>query len=132
MRFHTAVNKFCWQAVLGQPITVWRTAYHQKRPYLDLGDAVRAILFVVEKGIFNGEIYNVLTLNATVSDIVTAIRKNISELKIEFVDAEIMNQLSFHVSSDQFRRLGFESSGDLETGIGETIHLLRQSNHLCN
>ena len=22
MRFHTAVNKFCWQAVMGQPITV--------------------------------------------------------------------------------------------------------------
>jgi len=128
MRFHTAVNKFCWQAVLGQPITVWRTAYHQKRPYLDLGDAVRAILFVIQKGIFEGDIYNVLTLNATVSDIVTAIRKNISELKIEFVDAEIMNQLSFHVSSDKFRRLGFETSGDLETGIGETIHLLQQSN----
>ncbi len=32
MRFHTAVNKFCWQAVTGQPITVWRTALHQVRP----------------------------------------------------------------------------------------------------
>lgn len=27
MRFHTAVNKFCWQASLGLPITVWTTAY---------------------------------------------------------------------------------------------------------
>ena len=40
MRFHTAVNKFCWQAVMGQPLTVWKTALHQNRPYLDLGDAV--------------------------------------------------------------------------------------------
>ena len=32
MRFHTAVNKFCWQAAMGQPITVWNTAYDQKRP----------------------------------------------------------------------------------------------------
>ena len=32
MRFHTAVNKFCWQAAMGQPITVWSTAYDQKRP----------------------------------------------------------------------------------------------------
>ena len=36
MRFHTAVNKFCWQAVMGQPITVWSTAYDQKRPYLEV------------------------------------------------------------------------------------------------
>jgi UDP-glucose 4-epimerase len=43
MRFHTAVNKFCWQAVMGQPITVWSTAYDQKRPYLDLFDAARAL-----------------------------------------------------------------------------------------
>ena len=35
MRFHTAVNKFTWQACLGQPITVWRTALHQRRPYAD-------------------------------------------------------------------------------------------------
>ena len=27
MRFHTAVNKFIWQAVNGAPITVWKTAW---------------------------------------------------------------------------------------------------------
>ena len=36
MRFHTAVNQFCWRAVAGQPIEVWQTASHQFRPYLDL------------------------------------------------------------------------------------------------
>ena len=40
MRFHTAVNKFVWQACLGEPVTVWRTAMDQRRPYLDLEDAV--------------------------------------------------------------------------------------------
>jgi len=30
MRFHTAVNKFLYQAKLGVPITIWRTALHQK------------------------------------------------------------------------------------------------------
>ena len=45
MRFHTAINKFVWQACMGLPITVWRTALHQKRPYLDLSDAVRALRF---------------------------------------------------------------------------------------
>ena len=48
MRFHTAVNKFCWQAVLGEPITVWTTAYDQKRPYLDLDDGVNAICMIIK------------------------------------------------------------------------------------
>ena len=39
MRFHTAVNKFCWQASMGQPITIWKSAINQLRPYLDLNDA---------------------------------------------------------------------------------------------
>src|SRR5262245_43182135 len=29
MRFHTAVNQFCWRATARQPIEVWTTASHQ-------------------------------------------------------------------------------------------------------
>jgi hypothetical protein len=29
---------------VGEPLTVWRTALNQQRPYLDLGDAVEAAL----------------------------------------------------------------------------------------
>jgi UDP-glucose 4-epimerase len=70
MRFHTAVNKFVWQACMGEPITVWRTAMDQKRPYLELGDAVRALLFILERDLFDGQVYNVLTDNCTVGQIV--------------------------------------------------------------
>ena len=52
MRFHTAVNKFCWQASVGQPLTVWRTALDQVRPYLDVNDAVRAVRFVLQSDLF--------------------------------------------------------------------------------
>src|SRR5262249_26310726 len=94
MRFHTAVNKFCWQAVMRQPLSVWRTAYDQKRPYLDLGDAVRAIPYIIEHDLFDGRVYNVLTLNATVRDIVDTIRQFVPDLEVSFVDSPIMNQLS--------------------------------------
>ncbi len=70
MRFHTAVNQFCWRAVAGQPLEVWTTASHQFRPYLDLSDAVRAMIFVLRRGQFDGRVYNVLTLNATVTHVV--------------------------------------------------------------
>ena len=38
MRFHTAINKFCYQAAMGQKITIWKKFYKKKRPYLDLDD----------------------------------------------------------------------------------------------
>lgn len=128
MRFHTAVNKFCWQSVMGQPVTVWRTAYDQKRPYLDLVDAARAIAFIIEKDIFDGRIYNVLTLNATVRDIVDTIRAFVPDLEVTFVDNEIMNQLSYEVSYERFTSQGFTFAGDLRRGVGETIALLRAAN----
>lgn len=126
MRFHTAVNKFCWQAAMGQPITVWRTAFNQKRPYLDLFDAARAIIFVIQKDLFDGRIHNVLTQNTTVQDIVERIRLFVPGLKINFVDSEIMNQLSYEVSRERFLSEGFVYSGDLSRGIGETISLIHQ------
>jgi UDP-glucose 4-epimerase len=128
MRFHTAVNKFCWQAVMDQPITVWSTAYDQKRPYLDLFDAARAITFIIRKDLFDGRIYNVLTHNATVRQVVDTVREFVPDLQVSFVDSKIMNQLSYEVSCERFRTEGFVFAGDLRRGIGETIGLLRQAN----
>lgn len=128
MRFHTAVNKFCWQAAMGQPITVWSTAYDQKRPYLDLFDASRAISFIIRRDLFDGRIYNVLTQNATVRQIVDTIREFVPGLEVTFVDNRIMNQLSYEVSCERFVNQGFTFAGDLRRGIGETLALLRQAN----
>jgi nucleoside-diphosphate-sugar epimerase len=128
MRFHTAVNKFCWQALMGQPITVWQTAYDQKRPYLDLRDASSAFSHIISNDIFDGRIYNVLTMNATVRQIVETIREFVPGLKVEFVENKIMNQLSYEVSCDRFKETGFAFHGDLRKGIAETIQLLKQSN----
>lgn len=125
MRFHTAVNKFIWQACLGQPLTVWRTALDQKRPYLELGDAIEAIRFVLRTDLFDNRIYNVLTENATVREITDAIRDYVPDLQIELVDARIMNQLSYTVDRSKFESQGFRFTGDLRTGIGETVRLLR-------
>lgn len=128
MRFHTAVNKFCWQAAMGMPITVWSTAYDQKRPYLDLFDASRAFAFIIRNDLFDGRIYNVLTYNATVRHVVESIREFVPDLQVNFVDSKIMNQLSYEVSCARFMAKGFTFVGDFRRGIGETIALLRQAN----
>ena len=125
MRFHTAINKFIWQACVGQPLTVWRTAQEQMRPYLYLGDAVRALLFILQKNLFDNRVYNVLTSNTTVMEIVSILRRHVSDVSVDLVDSPIMNQLSYTVSSDRFCRLGFDFHGTLEQGIQETVEMLR-------
>lgn len=125
MRFHTAVNKFIWQACLGIPLTVWSSALDQQRPYLDLEDAVRAMEFIIARDLFDRDVYNVLTLNATVREIVAEIRNWVPDLKVELVDVPIMNQLSYQVACDKFRALGFRFSGDLPRRVGESVALLK-------
>ena len=129
MRFHTAVNKFCWQAMMGEPITVWRTAMDQKRPYLDLGDAIAALKFILNRQQFDRKVYNVVTTNATVRDLVDTISEHVPDLSVEFVDSPIMNQLSYDVASNRIAKLGFMTKGSLEQGIADTIALLNGVRH---
>jgi len=124
MRFHTVVNKFCWQALTGKPLTVWRTAIDQKRPYLDLTDAVAAIAFIIDERLFDGDLYNIVTVNTSVRTVVNLIENHIPSLAVEYVDTKIMNQLSYEVLNLRFREKGFKYTGNLEQGISETIRLL--------
>jgi nucleoside-diphosphate-sugar epimerase len=128
MRFHTAVNKFCWQAVMGQPLSVWKTAYDQRRPYLDLGDAVRAIAFAIERRMFDGRIYNAVTANATVRGVTDLIRRQVPDLTINFVENRIMNTLSYEVLNSRLPAAGFEMEGSMEKGIEATLLLLMRAN----
>lgn len=125
MRFHTAVNKFIWQAVMGEPLTVWRNALMQKRPYLDLDDAIRVIRFLLAKEKLDGLLYNVVTVNATVQDILDVIQIYVPNIEVQLTDARIMNQLSYEVRSDRLTKEGFVFSGDLSQGIGNTVARLK-------
>lgn len=125
MRFHTAVNKFVWQATLGQPVTVWKTALHQVRPYLDLRDAVAALGFVIRKKLYPNTIFNVVTCNASVNDLLDCIREKIPSVTVQLVESRIMNQLSYRVRADKFQQQGFVFEGNLREGIHQSLELLR-------
>jgi UDP-glucose 4-epimerase len=125
IRFHTAVNKFCWQAAMGKPITVWKTAMDQKRPYLGINDATRFIAHAIQNNMFENELYNVVSANYTVRNVVDSIREFTPDLNVELVDSIIMNQLSYEVSAAKLQAKGFEFSDLLGDSIKETISLLR-------
>jgi len=88
IRFHTAINKFSYQAALSKPITVWRKLYTKKRPYLVLSDFVRLIEFVLIKKNLLG-IFDAVSENHSVVDIVKMIKLYKKNLKIKFDDNQL-------------------------------------------
>ena len=125
IRFHTAVNKFCLNAALNQNINVYQTALHQYRPYLSLKDAFKVFKFTIERNFFKNDVYNVVSANHTVDQILNKIRKNIKNIKIKFVKTKIMNKLSYMVSNEKIKKEGFFLSNNINKEIKDTINLFR-------
>jgi len=120
MRFHTAINKFCLQACMKKPLTVWRTAWEQKRPYLSLNDFNRAIEHIIHNNLFRNSIYNVLSHNKKVKEIIEIINKKIPS-NIEYVDHPIMNQLSYEISNKKFCDTDFKFISNLKDDVFEIL-----------
>ena len=125
MRFHTAVNKFCLNASLGLPITVYKTALNQYRPYLSLTDAFKLFKFTIDQNFFKNDIYNALSENCTVKQIIDKIKLFKSKIKIKFVYSEIMNQLSYHVSKNKLSNEGLNLNSKIKNDIKNTLKLLK-------
>jgi len=124
IRFHTAVNKFCLNASLNDRIHVYKTALHQFRPYLSLVDSFEVFKFTIEKNFFQNDIFNVLTGNYTVNQILNKIRKFKRKINIDYVNTPIMNQLSYHVDDSKIKLQGLKTKGSLENDIKNTLKLL--------
>ena len=127
MRFHTAVNKFIFQYLKGDSVTVWETALDQKRPYLHLLDAVESILHLIQMQTWGVSTVNLVTENLTVRQVLEALQNNNilqRPLNVEYVTHEIMNQLSYEVSNSLSQNLGIVYQGSLVSGVNETIDYL--------
>tara|TARA_R100000008_G_scaffold80039_1_gene62170 strand:- start:311 stop:712 length:402 start_codon:yes stop_codon:yes gene_type:complete len=128
MRFHTAVNKFCYQAALGQPLTVWKDNYDKVRPYLGINDACCAIdHFLRKRGAHEdrhrNKIYNVLTENVKTRHIVDFLDKMVG-VEIEMVDTPLLNQYSYTVSNQRLKAGGFYPKDSMLDEIFKTLKLL--------
>ena len=124
IRFHTAVNKFCLNAAINENIHVYKTALNQFRPYLSLSDALKSFKFCIEKDFFQNDVFNILSGNFTVNQILKMIKKYKKKIYVKFVDAEIMNQLSYHVSKDKIEKEGLNLNYKIEKDIKNTLKLL--------
>ena len=125
IRFHTAINKFCLNASLNEKIFVYKTAYNQFRPYLSLKDAFKTFKFCIEKNMIDNNIYNILSGNFTVKQIIQMIKKYKKKISVKFVETEIMNQLSYHVESKKIKNKGLILNASIKFDIKETLDLFK-------
>jgi len=125
IRFHTAVNSFCLSASLNKKINVYKTALHQFRPYLSLDDSFKLFKFCIEKNFFKNDIYNVVSNNFTVNDILDKIKKVKKKIKVQFISSPIMNQLSYHVDKTKLKKSGLFLNSNLNKEIVNTLSLLK-------
>ena len=123
MRFHNAINKFCYQAVMNKEITIWKKFYKKKRPYLDLDDCIRSIIFTIFNQKIKNETLDVVTINLKVIDIIKEIEK-FKKINKSFVNTKILNQLSYEVHSNRLTSLKFKFKGNLFSSIKKTIKKL--------
>lgn len=125
MRFHTAINKFCWQAALNIPITVWKENYEQVRPYLGLNDAIQSIKhFLNLDSTYYNTKYNVLTGNYRLRDVVEMIKTIQPNLQLDMVDTPLLNQFSYNVDDSKVKSTGFIAKDKLSVEITKTMSLL--------
>jgi len=123
MRFQTAVNRFCWQAVNNLPVTVFDTATHQIRPYLHVYDAAAAVTHTLLTERWLKTPMNISTVNATVNDIVQEIEQHVP-VTVTKVASPAMSAFSFGVNTEFAKTHGYEFTGSLAQGIKSTLELL--------
>ena len=125
IRFHTAVNSFCINAALNEKINVYKNAMDQYRPYLSVRDAFKVFKFCIEKNFFNNDIFNALSGNFTVRQILNKIKKYKKKINIKYVDTPLLNQLSYHVDQSKIQKYGLKLNADITLDIKNTINLFK-------
>ena len=79
---------------------------------------------MIDQSLFDNQIYNVLTGNYSVKNIIDEIRLFYPNLEIKFVESKIMNQLSYEVLNEKFKSKGFTTQNNIKEGIKETLKIL--------
>jgi len=125
IRFHTAVNNFCLNAAIGEKIKIYKTALHQYRPYLSIRDSFKVFKFCLEKNFFENDIFNALSGNFTVNQILNKIKKIKKKINVVFVNSPIMNQLSYHVDDQKIKNKGLILKSSIDVDIKDILLLFK-------
>ena len=125
IRFHTAVNNFCLNAAIGEKIKIYKSALHQYRPYLSIRDSFKVFKFCLEKDFFENDIFNAVSGNFTVNQILNKIKKIKKKINVVYINSPIMNQLSYHVDDQKIKNKGLILKSNIDVDIKDTLLLFK-------
>jgi len=125
MRFHTAVNKFCWESQTRGYIEVWNNALGEIRPYLSIQDCVRAFTFFIENTNIENGIWNLATGHHKTLEILELIQEfSKNKFDIRILDYNTDSVLNIVLSLEKLFKTGFTTTGSLRNDIRATIEIL--------
>jgi len=118
MRFDTVINYFTYLASQGKPLTVHKSALDEHRPYVHVSDVVRAYMFAKNNSKkMSGEVFNVINENMQMEDVIEVISEVFPSLDKEYVDNPTENKVSYRISDDKIKRLGFRTKHNMLEGV---------------
>ena len=129
MRFHTAINKFCLNCSLGLPLPLWKGMDNKPRPYLSLRDAFLVIKFTLEKNFFKNDVYNILSQNLTLKNVIRNFKRNNKKVKLKYQKSRLVNQYPYEISNKKFTLEAFELKSKISTDISSTLKQFKYLNN---
>ncbi|VVC03251.1 ADP-L-glycero-D-manno-heptose-6-epimerase [Candidatus Burarchaeum australiense] len=121
MRFDTVIDRFCYLASIGMPLTIYDSAVNEKRPYAHVKDVVRGFLFVPGRKDMYGGTYNLVGQNAGVGEVVEAIKGFLPQVQVTITSTPSLNQLSYVLDNAKLAKAGFKCEYGLKSGVKDII-----------
>jgi UDP-sulfoquinovose synthase len=130
--FGTAINRYCCQAVIGEPLTPYG-AGHQKRGFLPLRDSMRCMTLALENPATAGEyrVFNQFAEVYDVGDLATKVQKVGIDLGLDVEVRNLVNprmELEEHYYNPDHQNLadlGYEPSQDVDSEIRLMLETLQ-------
>jgi nucleoside-diphosphate-sugar epimerase len=126
MRLDLMPNDFTYQAVHNRNLIVYEGGF--KRTFVHVRDMARSFIFALERwNEVTDDVYNVghETMNFTKEDVARKILEHV-DYYLHFAEVgSDADQRNYEVSYEKIRKIGFETTVDLDRGIAELVRAAR-------
>ncbi|WP_251923641.1 NAD-dependent epimerase/dehydratase family protein [Salinibacter ruber] len=124
-RYEAVANRFALLAGTGRPLTIFGEGT-QTRPFIHVRDAGDVLCWALSRRDRTaGQTLNVIEQNASVMDLVAAVKKAFPDADTRRTEQDVRTHLSFELDDKEIRSLGWTPSETLADGLGELIGGLR-------
>jgi nucleoside-diphosphate-sugar epimerase len=123
-RYEAVANRFAFLAGTHRPLTVYGDGT-QKRPFVHVRDAGKLLCWTLEnRDRTAGRTLNAFGQNASIVDLVEAVRESHPDVEIRRTEQDVRTHLSFELE-DGLSAFGWNPSHNIVDGLGELISRLR-------